>query len=161
MPLIPETWLDSQVVNSSVSGQQSQPDIAQLSNGNILVTWTSAHATGDGAPAGTEVFGQLYDPMGVAIGSEFRINQTSTSDNERDSDIVTLATGGFIVIYHDDDIDGLGGSDLRLEEFDAAGFPVSEFSLIISDTTAPAFSNYANPRGAASEYPDRMCYTLF
>ena len=95
MPLIPETWLDSQTVNTTLTGNQSQPDIAQLANGNILVTWTSDHTTGDGSPAGTEVFGQLYSSLGVAIGTEFRVNQFSTADNERDSNIVALPGGGF------------------------------------------------------------------
>jgi len=150
MPLIPETWLDSQIVNTTLTGTQSQPDIAQLANGNILVTWASDHVTGDGSPAGTEVFGQIYDPLGTPIGSEFRINQTSNEDDERDSDIVALPGGGFIVLYHDSDIDGLGGSNIRLEEFDAAGAPVSESAGVVFDNFAPGFPNFANPRGAAS-----------
>jgi Ca2+-binding RTX toxin-like protein len=150
MPSIPVTWRDSQIVNTTTTGGQTQPDIEQLANGNILVTWTSDHTTGDGSPAGTEVFGQLFDPLGVAIGAEFRINQTSTADNERDSDIVTLPGGGFIVIYHDDDLAGLGASNIRLEEFDATGAGVSEDSVVVSDGLDDALPNYANPRGAAS-----------
>jgi Ca2+-binding RTX toxin-like protein len=150
MPLIPETWLDSQTVNTTTSGSQTQPSIVQLANGNILITWTTDDASGLGAPAGTEVFAQLYDPLGVAIGTEFRINQASTLDNERNSDVVALPGGGFIVIYHDADITGLGGSNIRLEEFDAAGFGVSSSSVVISDSGMSGLPNYANPRGAAS-----------
>ena len=150
MPLIPETWLDSQTVNTTLTNLQFQPDIAQLTNGNILVTWTSSHVTGDGAPAGTEVFGQLYDPLGTPIGSEFRINQASTVDNERDSDIVALPDGGFLVIYHDDNLAGTGGSNIRLERFDATGAGVAENPLVVIDSGSEAVPNYANPRGAAS-----------
>ena len=150
MPHIPETWLDAQIVNTTGSGQQSQPDITQLANGNILVTWTSSHATGDGSPAGTEVFAQLFDPLGTPLGSEFRINAVSLLDNERDSDIVALPDGGFLVIYHDDDLSGNGASNIRLERFDATGTGVAEDSLVVNDGVAPALPNYANPRGACS-----------
>ena len=118
MPLSPQTWLDSQTVNTTLTGVLNQSNIAQLANGNLLVTWTSDHVTGDGAPEGTEVFGQLYDPLGAPIGTEFRINQASTVDNEGDSDIVALPDGGFLVIYHDDDLAGGGGSNIRLERLD-------------------------------------------
>ena len=150
MPLIPETWLDSQIVNATQAATQLQPDIAQLANGNLLVTWTSAHSTGEGSPDGTEVFGHLYDPLGTPIGTEFRINQVSTADNERDSDIVALPGGGFIVLYHDDDLDGLGGSIIRLEEFNSVGTPVSESAGVVFDIASGGFPNFADPRGAAS-----------
>jgi Ca2+-binding RTX toxin-like protein len=152
MPDSPETWLDGQIVNTTVIpgfvGYLN--DIAQLANGNILVTWASDHTTGDGSPAGTEVFGQLFDPLGARIGAEFRVNQLAQNDDEGDSDIVVLPGGGFIVIYHDENLDGLGGSNILLEEFDADGGPVSESAVVILDDIGAGVPNYANPRGAAS-----------
>ncbi len=150
MPAIPQTWLDSQTVNTTLTGSQTQSNIAQLANGNILVTWTTTDQTGLGSPPGTEVFAQIFDPMGEKIGTEFIINNVSVTDNERDSDIVALPSGGFIVVYHDFDIDNLGGSNIRLEEFDATGAPVSESSSVVGDASNAGFPNYANPRGAAS-----------
>ena len=150
MPLTPTTWRNSQTVNITTAGTQNQADIAQLTNGNILVTWTSYSDTGAGSPTGGEVLGQLYSPMGTRIGSEFIINAVSTVDDERDSSIVALPGGGFIVIYHDDDFQAIGGSNITLEEFTAAGTPIAENALVVQDSGAGGFPNYYNPRGAAS-----------
>ena len=150
MPLIPQTWLDAQTVNTTTTGVQSQPDIVQLGNGNILVTWTTDDASGAGAPAGTEVFAQIFDPMGGKIGTEFIINHAATTRNEGDADIIALPSGGFIVTYHSVDLDGLGGSNILLEEFDAAGVRVSDAPAVATDTGNATLPNYGNPRGAAS-----------
>ena len=152
MPLIPTTWLNSIRVNTTIDGRQVRPDIAQLANGNILVTWTTIPNPDPvtGIPGDTDVFGQLFSPMGSRIGAEFRVNATSTADDERDSDVVALPGGGFIVVYHDDDYQALNGSDIRLEEFSAAGAPVSENTVVVSDTGNSANPNYSAPRGAAS-----------
>ena len=150
MPLIPSTWLNSLTVNTTTTGTQNEPDIAQLANGNILVTWTSYSDAGIGSPDGAEVLGQLFDPMGARIGTEFVINAASTAEDERDSDIVALPGGGFIVIYHADDFEAVGGSNIVLEEFSATGAPVSEIATVVQDTGLGAFPNYANPRGAAA-----------
>lgn len=150
MPLIPSTWLNSLTVNTTTPGTQNQPDIAQLANGNILVTWDSYSDTGVGSPDGADVLGQLFDPMGTRIGTEFLINAASTSEDERDSDIVALPGGGFIVIYHADDFQAVGGSNIMLEEFSATGAPVSEIAVVVQDSGIGAFPNYANPRGAAA-----------
>ncbi len=150
MPNIPQTWLDAQTVNATVTGNQSDPNIAQLANGNILVTWTTDDSNGLGSPGGNEVLGRLFDPMGVAIGGEFIVNHASTSTNEGSSDIVALPGGGFIVIYHAVDLDFLGGSKILLEEFSATGVQQSVSATVIFDSASPGFPNYANPHGAAS-----------
>ena len=119
MPLIPETWLDSQTVNVTTSGGQSDPDITQLANGNIVVSWVSDHVTGDGSPTGSEIFARIYDPLGVALTDEFRLNQVSTIDDERNPDLVALPDGGFLLVYHDDDLTTSAGN-IRIEAFDSA-----------------------------------------
>lgn len=121
MPFIPQTWLDAQTVNTTMSNDQFGANIAQLSNGNILVTWTTNDPTGLGLPDGADILGQLFNPMGARIGTEFIVNHASASDNESKSDIVALLGGGYIVIYHNDDVGFAGGSNIRLEEFSATG----------------------------------------
>ena len=51
MPDTPVTWLDDFTANQTTTGAQYQPRITQLTNGNILVAWTSTDDTGAGSPA--------------------------------------------------------------------------------------------------------------
>lgn len=100
MPDTPEIWLDDFIANTTTTNSQYEPRITQLSNGNILIAWTTNDSSGVGSPAGTDIIGQLYDPLGNALGGEFRLN-TFTIDNERDFDIAALNDGGFVVVYED------------------------------------------------------------
>jgi hypothetical protein len=151
MPNIPETWLDEQTVNITTAGSQSQPRIIQLANGNILVVWTTNDPGGLGSPTGNEIFGQIFDPQGIKIGVEFRLNNASIADNEQAPDIAALPNGGFVVVYHDVDEPFNGGaSNIRLEEYDANGNDVAENALVVSDSALPADPNYSAPRVAVS-----------
>ena len=50
MPDTPVTWLDDFTANQNTTGTQFQPRITQLTNGNILVAWTSGEDSGAGSP---------------------------------------------------------------------------------------------------------------
>ncbi|WP_135507144.1 beta strand repeat-containing protein [Roseovarius aestuariivivens] len=102
MPLTPEFWLPKFTANITTTAAQFEPRITQLTNGNILVAWTSTDDTGVGAAPGTDIIGQLYDAYGTAIGSETRLNSGFISDNERNFDIAALDNGGFVVVYEDE-----------------------------------------------------------
>ncbi len=151
MPDIPVTWRDSQTVNTATSNSQFDPDIIQLANGNILVSWTTNDAGGLGSPVGTETFAQIFDPLGNRIGGEIRLNNASTGGDEQNAGLAALPGGGFIVVYHalDNPFDG-DASNIQLEEFDANGIEVSESALVITDTAQPNDPDYLNPRVAAS-----------
>jgi hypothetical protein len=97
MPDIPVTWRGQQTVNTVLAGSQSDPDIIQLANGNILVSWTSTSDTGAGSAAGLDVIGQLFDPLGNRIGVEFRLNADHFLDEEQDMDMAA-SLGGFISV---------------------------------------------------------------
>jgi len=101
MPLTPETWLTEFTANSTTTSTQNEPRITQLSNGNVLIAWTSYNDTGAGSPAGSDIIGQLYDAFGNAIGGETRLNGFQL-DDERDFDIAATSAGGFVVVYEDD-----------------------------------------------------------
>ena len=113
MPLTPETWLDQFTVNSTTTSSQSDQQITQLANGDILVTWTSAAATGAASPNGLDIIGQRYDVLGNPIGGEFLVNTFQIND-EYNSAIVGLAGGGFAMAY----LDRMGSTyDIRIEEY--------------------------------------------
>ena len=149
MPLTPETWLDEFTVNLTTTGAQALPQITQLTNGNILVSWTSGDDTGAGSPPGADVIGQLFDPLGNPVGTEFRLNNDNFLDHERNADIAALPGGGFITVYEDFNVADNTRS-IRLSEFDAAGLPVLDNLTVISDVAFNADPTYFNPRVAVS-----------
>lgn len=76
-------------INTTISGDQDDPSIATLSNGNLIVTWTSSNG---------EIMGQVVDADGVKVGSEWALSDTS--DTHVSSDIAALAFGGFAVVWN-------------------------------------------------------------
>jgi hypothetical protein len=99
MPLTPETWLNEFIVNLTATGIQTDPDIIQLANGNILVVWTSFDDSGVGSPAGSDIIGQIFDPLGNRIGGEFLVNSSSSGQNEGPAQIAALPSGGFLSVF--------------------------------------------------------------
>lgn len=150
MPNIPVTWRAEQTVNATTASGQFSPTVIQLANGNIVIAWASAATTGPASPAGTDIIAQIYNPLGDKIGGEFRLNDASTADDETNPQLAALPGGGFVVVYHDIDIGGGGGSNIRLEEFDANGAQVSENPSVVIDSGSGGDPNYTAPRVAAS-----------
>lgn len=82
------------LINTFTSGQQADPGIALLGNGNLVIVWSSFGQ--DGSLQG--VFGQVLAPGGAKIGTEFQANQYS-SYNQRTPAVTKLATGGFVIAW--------------------------------------------------------------
>ena len=81
-------------VNTYTTGIQQLTSVAMDSAGNFVVTWASDLQ--DGSNYG--VYGQRYDANGVALGSEFRVN-TTTTDSQLYHDVAMLKDGRFVVAY--------------------------------------------------------------
>jgi len=141
MPTTPEVWRPTQLVNTVTAGAQYDSQITQLENGNILVTWTSSEDTGAGSSTGPDVLGQLYDPLGNAIGSEFLVSLFSGDADE--SAVAATRQGDAIVAYITDD--GTT-SRVRYEIFDETGSNTG-FDTVATVTTT---NGYRDPQVAVS-----------
>ncbi|MFO1002602.1 MAG: Ig-like domain-containing protein [Planctomycetaceae bacterium] len=93
--------------------------VAMDEDGNTIVVWTSNLQDG----AGTGVYGQRYDRDGVAVGSEFQIN-TTTSNNQTNAVVAVDATGAFIVVWESSSQDG-SGSGIYTRRYDSDGNAVT------------------------------------
>jgi hypothetical protein len=100
------------------------PDIASLINGNYVTVWQSENQDG----SGWGVYGQVFDINDNKIGSEFRVNNYTNSDQARPT-VSGLTNGLFVVCWQSQNqTDGL---DIFGRVFDAAGnslgleFPVN------------------------------------
>ncbi len=120
MTTTPTSWLTAQTVNGTDSGpsgnDQYEPRIVALTNGNFVVLWTDNSDAGAGFPTGTDIIGQLFDPLGVKLGSEMLINSGRSTHDEGEFDAAALSTGGFVVAFEQT---SSSGTDIFAVEWDA------------------------------------------
>jgi len=101
------------LVNKTKAGNQTQPAVAGLKNGDFVVVWQSADQSGLG------VYGQIFSASGVKSGKEFRVN-TATTDDQSLPSVAPLTAGGFVVAWTSkgEDKSGLG---VYAQLYDTAG----------------------------------------
>jgi hypothetical protein len=88
-------------VNTYTTGSQTYPSVSSVFAGGFVVTWSSSAQDG----SGSGVYGQVFDSYGNKVGSEFRVNTYTTSDQGLPS-VAGLTGGGFVVTWDSDGQDG-------------------------------------------------------
>ena len=83
-------------MNTTATGGQFQPSVAQLADGRFIATWTDTSRTG--GDQDDAVKGQLFDANGNKIGGEF-FAATVLQGNQNHSKVTALANGGFVVSW--------------------------------------------------------------
>jgi len=119
----------SEIVVASESGSGNDcddPDVAGLTNGNFVVVWEESGEDG----SGDGIYGQLYDSDGNTVGSEFRAN-TSTASDQHDPKITALEGGGFVVTWEDES----GTDHIDAQIYDADGNTVGSEFQVNTDTS--------------------------
>ena len=105
-------------VNTCISDDQVWPSVAMSSDGSFVVAWHSNGQDGDGGG----IFAQRFDETGSPIGTEFRINMYTTSNQRRPSAAMS-PDGRFVVVWYslgqDGDSNGVYG-----QRFNADGQPL-------------------------------------
>ena len=131
MTTTPTIWKTFTANIDSLPGLQSDPSVAHLADGSFLVTWTDDTK---GVSAGTDIFAQRFDAEGIAQGSSFQINTSSTTHNEFGAQVAALPDGGFVIAY----AYGVDDSefDIVIERRDASGRVVHTDTL---DDVVPGF----------------------
>ncbi|GAA4001641.1 cadherin domain-containing protein [Sphingomonas humi] len=117
-----------QRVNALGAGNQGEPQVAALANGNFVVTWQSADITQDGS--GLAVKAQVFAPTGAPLGPEFLVN-TKTIGDQAGPSVTYLADGGFVIAWHTTDTtqDGAGWA-VKAQRFDPSGTKVGGEILV-------------------------------
>ncbi len=111
-------------VNTYTTGSQSRPVVAGDANGGFVVSWQGGSVGGDGFDTLARVFGA--DAQG--IGSEFRVNTHTTSD-QRYATLAFADDGKFAVVWNSRFQDG-SGSGVFAGIFDSSGVQIgSEFQV--------------------------------
>jgi len=82
-------------VNTFSADDQRSPAVAAAPNGNFLVVWESFDQAGD---FDNDIFAQVFDPLGIAIGSEFRVN-SYTIDEQQAAAVAAAGDSSFVVVW--------------------------------------------------------------
>jgi Ca2+-binding RTX toxin-like protein len=107
-------------VNTTTAGNQEEPNVTAMTDGGYLVTWA-----GQGIGDVNGIFCQRFNASGVKVGTETRIN-TTTTDNQLFSQVTALADGGYVVAWESSKASGQ--VDVYTQRFDANGNKVSSLT---------------------------------
>ena len=143
-------------VNSSVTGDQQYPDVAALSDGGYVITWSSLGGQ-DGSSWG--VFGQRYSASGSAVGSEFLVN-TYTASEQRLQSVIGLPDGGFLITWASRGQDG-SGFGMFGQRYDSSGVRVGSELQLNANSAGNQFNDQSGGTYAVALTTDGTLVQLF
>ena len=113
-------------VNTYFTDAQRTVSITKLSNANYLTVWGSASQDG----SGWGIYGQRFSEDGIKIGTEFRLNKTTSGDQwlspDDDNTTQTVAgttDGGFVAVWSSWNSDG-NNWGVVAQRFDSNGVAI-------------------------------------
>lgn len=94
---VSNSWVAGDVqVNTHASSSKLNPAVAVLTNGNVVVVWSSLNQVASDSMQ--DIFLQMFTPLGQKIGAETRVNQF-TPYNQRNPAVAALPDGRFVVTW--------------------------------------------------------------
>lgn len=120
-------------VNTFAEGQQQDPKLAALSDGSVLVVWSSQEQ--DGSLKG--VYAQRFSSTGEKMGAEFPINEF-TAYNQRTASAIGLANDTFVVAWVSEQQRQLNSVDIIARRFHNEGSAASGEFLVNTSTNVCA-----------------------
>ena len=113
------------------------------------MTWRdddgSAHDDGEGV----DIWAQIFDVEGAAVGDDFRVN-AYTENTQSDPAVVGLDDGGFVVTWESSEQDG-SNLGIYAQYFTAAGMPVSFRSSLETATVTGSSTELVRLSGTIEE----------
>ncbi|WP_157218518.1 beta strand repeat-containing protein [Flavisphingomonas formosensis] len=121
-------------VNTQTVNSQDSSAVAALASGGFVVTWTDNSGVG-GDPSSSGIKAQIFDANGIAVGSEFLVNQTTDGAQKMPS-VAALSSGGFVVTWTDNSLQGgdTSVSSVKAQLYDASGAKVGSEFLVNTNT---------------------------
>jgi hypothetical protein len=117
-------------VNTTTALDQTDPSLAiHRLTGDFVVTWTSAGQDGNG----TGIYAQRYNASGLAQGSEFRVNTTTTGDQTDSS--VAMDLGGNLLVTWSTQSTQANGWQVFGQQFSSGGLK-NEAEFVVNGTLA-------------------------
>ncbi|WP_348681074.1 beta strand repeat-containing protein [Alteromonas mediterranea] len=117
--------INETLANAIASGTQSEPDITELANGKLVVTYRT----------GSDIEAQIFNNDGSAFSGAITV--ADTSDSEYQPKVAALDNGGFVVTYTDNNDTSNAGVFAQL--FDANGQAVGELLRVNEQTSGAQY----------------------
>ena len=106
------------LVNTTVTGTQSDASVAMDDAGNFVVTWSDTDSS--------NVYMQRFNALGAKVGGQVLVNTTTTGTQNQAR--VAMSDGGqFAIVWHHNDG---SGDEIYLQRFDALGTALGSETLI-------------------------------
>jgi hypothetical protein len=121
------------IINTATAGAQLRPEVAQLSDGNVLITWQDGVGPAGGSAETTPntIRAQEFTSAGIATGAEFALGNS----NGRQHSVAATANGGFVVSYQEGGVGGaLAVGNIVARVFNSSNVQTSNF---VVDNTVP------------------------
>ena len=119
------------VVNSFHEGNQEYSSVETLSDGRLVVVWTS-HDQSQGDVDGRGIKARILNSDGTESVSEFQVNGVTTGEQNR-AQVTSLSNGGFVITWHSYESGSSGNVKARI--FNADGSKASS-EFVVNDTTS-------------------------
>jgi Ca2+-binding RTX toxin-like protein len=84
------------LVNTTTTGDQTDPTVTALSDGRFLIAWTDGSIGAD-----QDIRAQLFNANGTKSGTEFRVNMASATGNQISPTLAELSDGRVMVSWTD------------------------------------------------------------
>ncbi len=124
-------------VNSWTSDHQFGPSVAMDSDGDFVVAWKGSQNGNN-----YDIYAQRYNSMGVALGSEFRVNTWTTNTQSLPS-VAMDSDGDFVIAWNSYHQDG-SWYNIYAQRYNSSGIPVgNEFRVNTITEYSQAFPRIA------------------
>jgi Ca2+-binding RTX toxin-like protein len=125
-------------INTTTAGEQDFPTQTTLSDGRILVTWSSFEGDNDGGNSyGVDIRGRILVPDGTPTGADFLIN--TTTDGDQSYPTVTALADGRAFVAWQSYIPSIGEYEVRGRIINADGAATAPDFIVNADTEGSQF----------------------
>jgi hypothetical protein len=116
-------------VHKSTNAAWVNPRVAMNDSGYFVVTWVGFHESE--LPIDGDIYAQRYDPTGLPLGSNFKVNDDGVNSVDNRGSSVTINTSGdFVIVWHDD---RNTSNDIYAQMYLSNGIPVGPNFLVNDD----------------------------
>ena len=129
----PSTTSDAgdRLVNTTVAGTQTLPEVAVAPDGSYVVTWQS-----NSVATGYDIFFQRYDRFGQKLGTETLVNATGLGNTTQSQpDIGMDAAGNFVITWQSNQQSASFGNDIYARRYAADGTPAAQGPFLAYSAT--------------------------